>query len=96
MFVGGDGNFQLVRNNKGDGEATDPSYFGNNAFYSPNNLHSSSKPTQILTVTNYVPILTYKVDQYNPVIWHSQLPCSTTLHFMIYPCSFSSLVVQPF
>ena len=36
MFIEGDGNFQLARNNKGGGEATDPSCFGDNGFYSPN------------------------------------------------------------
>ncbi|KIJ32286.1 hypothetical protein M422DRAFT_265964 [Sphaerobolus stellatus SS14] len=36
LFIGGDGNFRLWRNNKGGGEKTDPSLFGDDAFYAPN------------------------------------------------------------
>ncbi|KIJ55894.1 hypothetical protein M422DRAFT_150547 [Sphaerobolus stellatus SS14] len=36
MFIGGDGNFRLRRHNKGGGEAIDPSLFGDDAFYAPN------------------------------------------------------------
>lgn len=36
VFIGGDGSFRLMRNNKGGGEATDPSLFGDLAFYAPN------------------------------------------------------------
>ncbi|KIJ41631.1 hypothetical protein M422DRAFT_255248 [Sphaerobolus stellatus SS14] len=35
-FIAIDGNYRLSRNNKGGGEATDPSYFGDVAFYAPN------------------------------------------------------------
>ncbi|KIJ45388.1 hypothetical protein M422DRAFT_166915, partial [Sphaerobolus stellatus SS14] len=36
VFIGGDGNFRLRRNNKGGGEKADPSLFGDDAFYAPN------------------------------------------------------------
>ncbi|KIJ27639.1 hypothetical protein M422DRAFT_271180 [Sphaerobolus stellatus SS14] len=36
MFIGGDGNFRLRRKHKGGGEATDPSLFGDDSFYAPN------------------------------------------------------------
>jgi len=36
VFIGGDGNFRLRRNNKGGGQVTDPSLFGDHAFYAPN------------------------------------------------------------
>lgn len=35
-YLGGDGTMKLSRNNKGGGEATDPSLFGDDAFYAPN------------------------------------------------------------
>jgi len=35
VFIGGDGSFRLMRNNKGGGEIADPSLFGDTAFYSP-------------------------------------------------------------
>ena len=36
LFIGGDGSFRLSRNNKGGGEATDPSLFGDLGYYAPN------------------------------------------------------------
>ncbi|KIJ32932.1 hypothetical protein M422DRAFT_265273 [Sphaerobolus stellatus SS14] len=36
MFIGGDGNFRLHRHHKGRGEVVDPSLFGDDAFYAPN------------------------------------------------------------
>jgi len=35
-FIGGDASFRLYRNNKGGGEISDPSLFGDFAFYAPN------------------------------------------------------------
>ncbi|KIJ30823.1 hypothetical protein M422DRAFT_105714, partial [Sphaerobolus stellatus SS14] len=35
-FMAVDGNYRLSRNKKGGGEAVDPSFFGDNAFYAPN------------------------------------------------------------
>ncbi|KIJ48953.1 hypothetical protein M422DRAFT_247327 [Sphaerobolus stellatus SS14] len=37
MFIGGDGNFRLRRHHKGGGEFSDPSLFGDEAFYAPQN-----------------------------------------------------------
>ena len=41
VFIGGDGNFRLRRNNKGGGEKTDPSLFGDDGFYAPNEAFKS-------------------------------------------------------
>ncbi|KIJ42570.1 hypothetical protein M422DRAFT_254354 [Sphaerobolus stellatus SS14] len=35
VYIGGDGNFRLRQHNKGLGEASDPSLFGDDAFYAP-------------------------------------------------------------
>ncbi|KIJ52939.1 hypothetical protein M422DRAFT_242902 [Sphaerobolus stellatus SS14] len=37
MFIGGDGNFHLHRHHKGGGVLSDPSLFGDEAFYAPQN-----------------------------------------------------------
>jgi len=34
-----DGNYRLYRNNKGGGETSDPSFFGDQAFYAPNEAY---------------------------------------------------------
>jgi len=39
VFIGGDGSFRLMRNNKGGGEITDPSLFGDQMFYAPNDSY---------------------------------------------------------
>ena len=36
VFIGGDGNFRLCRNNKGGGEISDPSLFGDDSFEAVN------------------------------------------------------------
>jgi len=38
-FIGVDGNYRLARHNKGGGEITDQSYFGDRGFYVQNELY---------------------------------------------------------
>ncbi|KAF8508051.1 hypothetical protein BU17DRAFT_100086 [Hysterangium stoloniferum] len=47
IFLGGDGNMRLRRNNKGGGEASDPSLFGDGAFYAENDKYKDFYDTYL-------------------------------------------------